>query len=322
VIEEISNLKGTGMLHDSVANGPLTLSQAVAVYAENGRGKSTFSCLLGSLTGADYEEVRARRSLRETVEPSAELQINGVKHTFSQGSWDTTYDGVRVFDDTFVEKNVCLGRLIGSRHLEHLFQFAVGKEAAQPADHIADVLDDFRDGVNARLRTFGADFEIAGLERSGTAEAPRAHFSLRLMGSEVPLVAAESTAPSFSTTLSPGDRRLLALAFFFSDLDGDPNLLGGTVVLDDPARGFDKRRKTRVVEAIIGFIGRAQLVVLSHDADFIQMLRDGGFDQVLELRRSGAFCVFEECDIDAVCAMDYADHYEEPENYQSGGHPM
>jgi ABC-type uncharacterized transport system ATPase subunit len=141
------------------------------------------------------------------------------------------------------------------------------------------------------------------------------------MGSEVPLVAAEPTLPSFSTTLSPADRRLLALAYFFSDLDGAPELAHGTVVFDDPARGFDKRRKTRVVEAIIGFIGRVQIVVLSHDADFIKMLRDEGFDQVLQLHRSGVFCVFEECDIDAVCAMDYADRFEEPENYQSGGHP-
>ena len=99
------------------------------------------------------------------------------------------------------------------------------------------------------------------------------------MGTEVPLVAAESTSPSFSTTLSPGDRRLLALAFFFSSLDGDPDLPGDTVVFDDPASGLDKRRKTSVVDAVMGFVGRAQVIVLSHDAEFIRMLRDRGFDQ-------------------------------------------
>ena len=128
------------------------------------------------------------------------------------------------------------------------------------------------------------------------------------MGSEVPLVAAEPTSPSFPTTLSPSDRRLLALAFFFSSLDGDPDLPGHTLVFDDPACGLDKRRKTRVVDAVMGFAGRVQIVVLSHDADFVRMLRDRGLDSVLQLRRSGVYCVIEDCDIDAVCAMDYVEH--------------
>ena len=48
MIEEIIKLKGIGMLHDSLPNGPLALSQAVAIYAENGRGKSTFSIFSGA----------------------------------------------------------------------------------------------------------------------------------------------------------------------------------------------------------------------------------------------------------------------------------
>ena len=50
MIEKITQLKGIGMLHDSVPSGELALSNAVAIYAENGRGKSTFSHLLRSLT--------------------------------------------------------------------------------------------------------------------------------------------------------------------------------------------------------------------------------------------------------------------------------
>jgi wobble nucleotide-excising tRNase len=321
VIEELIQLKGIGMLHDSVPSGPLAFASAVAVYAENGRGKSTFSSLLRSLADNDCEEVRARQTLREGVEPHAELLIDGTKHTLSQGSWDVTMQGLRVFDDTFVEENVSSGRLIWAKHLENLLGFALGNEAAEPTGSAADALDDFKEGVNSRLRMLGAGFEITRFERVDAEPAARADYALRLMGEEVPLVAAESSSPSFTTALSPSDRRLLALAFFFSNLDGDPDLPGRTVVFDDPASGCDKRHKTRVADAIMGFVGRVQVIVLSHDAEFVRMLRDRGLDSVLQLRRVGVNCVFDDCDIDAVYAMDFTENLQEPEGWQSGGHP-
>jgi wobble nucleotide-excising tRNase len=306
VIEEIIKLKGIGMLHDAVPDGGLALSKAVAIYAENGRGKSTFSHLLRSLSDNDCTAVSARRALRQDDEPYAEILIDGAKHTLSHGSWDQPYEGLHLFDDRFVEEHVSVGSLIGARHLERLLAYALGAEAAQTADDIAAALDDCRDGVNARLREFLAEFELATLERNDAGTAPRADFTLRLMGTEVPLVAADPGAPSFST-LSPAARRLLALALFFWALDDDHELSGKTVLLDDPARGLDRRRKTRLAEAVAGFVGRVQVVVLSHDAEFIRMLRALGFDQVLQFRRSGVYCVVEDCDIDAILAEDYSD---------------
>ena len=189
-------------------------------------------------------------------------------------------------------------------------------EAAQTTEDIAAALDDCRDGVNSRLRGFLAEFELATLARNDAGETPRADFTLRLMGTEVPLVAADPTSPSFST-LSPAARRLLALALFFWALDDDHRLSGKTVVLDDPARGLDRRRKTKLAEAVAGFVGRAQVIVLSHDAEFIRMLRERGFDQVLQLRRSGVYCVFEDCDIDAILAEDYSDSPPSPGEFMA-----
>ena len=44
MIEEIIKIRGIGLLHDSLPNGPQVLSKAVAIYSDSGRGKSTFSC--------------------------------------------------------------------------------------------------------------------------------------------------------------------------------------------------------------------------------------------------------------------------------------
>ncbi len=322
MIEKISKLQGIGMLHDSVPkDGDLPLSKAVAIYAENGRGKSTFSRLLRSLTDNDCTEVRARQALRQDDEPSAELVIDGAQHTLSQGSWDQTYDRMHVFDDRFVEETVSVGSLIGVKHLERLLAHALENGTAETAEDIADALEDCRYGVNSRLREMGADFELARLERSDAGETPRADYALRLMGHEVPLVTSEPTSPSFSTTLGPGDRRMLGLALFFYGLDGDVGIIGKTVVLDDPAVGLDRRRKTKLAEEIMGYVGRVQLIVLSHDAEFIKMMQERGFEQVLQLQRVGVYCGFTECDIDEILAKDYTERFIEPENYQTGGHP-
>jgi wobble nucleotide-excising tRNase len=321
VIHEIIKLKGIGMLHDSVPHDPVSLSEAVAIYAENGRGKSTFSCLLRSMSDNDCTEVRARQALHQEDGPYAEMLVDSVKHTLNEGSWDRTYEGMLVFDDHFVEENVSAGSLLGAKHLQNLLRFVLEKEAPETAEGVEDALEEFRDGVNSRLRAFASDFELATLERNDTGANPWAYYTLRMMGSDVPLVAAEPTLPSFSTLLSPGDRRQLALAFFFCALDGDPDLARKTVVFDDPSRGFDRRRKTRLAEALMGFVGRPQVILLSHDAEFIQMMRDRGVAQVLQLARSGMYCSFGDCDIDAILAADYTDRFVETEGFMTGGHP-
>lgn len=322
MIEKISRISGIGMLHDSVPkDGGLELSKAVAIYADNGRGKSTFCHLLKSLADNECTEVQARKALRQTDEPSAELVMDGETHTLSEGSWDQRYDRLHVFDERFVEEAVSVGSILGVKHLERMLVLALQFADNDSPEEVEDMLEDCRAGVNARLRELGAAFEISRLARNDSGDVPRADYTLRLMAEEIPLVASEPTLPSFSTVLGPGDRWMLGLALFFYGIDGDRDIMSKTVVLDDPAVGLDRRRKTKLAEMLMGYVQRAQLIVLSHDPEFIKMMQERGFDQVLQLERSGIYCRFTECDIDAILAADYTDRFIEPDNYRTGGHP-
>ena len=178
-----------------------------------------------------------------------------------------------------------------------------------------ELLDRYCGAINDRLKAFGADFEVAKFTRSDAGGTPRAAYVLRLMGEEIPLTA-DGEKPSFSTTLSEGDRRLLGLCFFLASLDSDAGIGESTVVIDDPVCSFDIYRRSKMVEAIGQLVGRgAQVIVLSHDADFIRMLRDAGFDMICELHRAGSYCVFDECNIDAVCESEYVANYRELAGY-------
>ena len=307
MLEQIIQVEGVGLFEKALPDGPLALRKAVAVYADNGRGKSTLSCLIRSLRDNDCDELHARRTLGAEAEQRAELLIDGEKHTLSGGSWDRTDPSVHVFDDDFVEDNVSLGRVIAVMHVQELLGLMLGGQSAAPDEVVAELLEEWRDAVNARLRTFGADFEIATLLRVPGEEPPRLDYTFRLLGAQFPLAVADSS-PSYPTTLGHGDRRLLALAIYLAGLDMDAGLPGLTLVLDEPASGFDGRRTTRVVEAVAELVARgAQVIVLSHRAALVHKLRSHGFDQVLQLRRVGLYGVIEDCDIDAVCAMDYTD---------------
>lgn len=312
MLEEIIGLSGIGRLDGAVQDEPVALAGAVAIHADNGCGKSTLACLLRSLAGNDCDELLARRTLGAEAEPHIELLVDGEKRTFSKGSWDKTHPGMRVFDDDFVENTTSLGRLIAVMQVEHLLEVALGEAKDQPDEVVTEALDEYADAVNARLRQFGAHFEVARLQRVA-GDPPRLDYSVRLVGTEVPLAVADPTAPSFSTTLSLGDRRALALAFYFARLDLEPDLPGDTLVLDEPASGLDRRRTAKLVEVLVEYLARGvQLIVLSQDCDLLRALQGRGFEQMLQLRRSGLSSVLEPCDIEAVCATELEDDDVDP----------
>jgi wobble nucleotide-excising tRNase len=81
--------------------------------------------------------------------------------------------------------------------------------------------------------------------------------------------------PSFKNTLSSGDRTTLALALFFAQLDQDSGRADRVVVFDDPFTSHDKFRRNSTAFHIKR-CGEtcAQVIVLSHDPDFLKLVWD------------------------------------------------
>ncbi len=125
--------------------------------------------------------------------------------------------------------------------------------------------------INEYLRKFGAGFRLTRVLSSTTRTGSACTYSV-LIGTHAVAIGAAATpgAPSFSSTLSAGDRNTLALAFFFASLDCDPNLYRKIVVIDDPMTSLDEHRHLNT----IGEVGRlarsvGQIVLLSHSKPFL-----------------------------------------------------
>lgn len=132
-------------------------------------------------------------------------------------------------------------------------------------------LENYKDRINELLRSFGAQFAIPNINfdyRGGL----RSNYGLEMRGTNIALTGG---APDFKTSLSEGDKRSLAFAFFIASAEGAPDLNTKIVVIDDPMCSLDLNRKqqTRMVLKRI-YDQCKQLIILAHDVHFIRKLRD------------------------------------------------
>jgi len=173
----------------------------------------------------------------------------------------------------------------------------------------------YETAINDLLQNFGAAFRIVKMDANYRGGSPRTEYRLSLRGRSVPL---EGGPPSFGTTLSEGDKRTLAFAFFIASTLADTKLNSRIVVVDDPMCSLDLNRKqhTRTVLKKI-CLSAEQLIVLAHDIYFIRDLRDDltpavGVDSVavFGLRYAAAgYSDFDKLDVDKECQSPYFHHH-------------
>ncbi len=122
--------------------------------------------------------------------------------------------------------------------------------------------------------------------------------------------------------LSEGDKSTIALAFFLSKLDIDPNRQDKILIFDDPLSSLDTNRRTYTIGIIKAlFQQMKQVVVLSHNEFFLHEIgKDFGGAVKNTLRITENFAakasVIEECDLDSLVKNDYFKHIEALEAFR------
>jgi wobble nucleotide-excising tRNase len=151
MIEKFITIKGIGLLHNALPSGALALKKINAIYAENGRGKSTFAAMCRSLSTGDAQTILVKRSFGGQHEPEVHLRIHGQNYQFRDGQWDKSYSKILVYDEDFVEKNVYSGNRIEAMHRENWLEFALGETGVSLKKEI-DAITEEIEGINTELR--------------------------------------------------------------------------------------------------------------------------------------------------------------------------
>jgi wobble nucleotide-excising tRNase len=178
--------------------------------------------------------------------------------------------------------------------------------------------------INGLLTKFGASFQIEKMNANFLGGSPRTEYGIKMRGKSV---AIDGGTPRFSTSLSDGDKRTLAFAFFVASNLKDADIGSKILIVDDPMCSLDLNRKNHTRVVLGQLHARAdQLIVLAHDAFFIRDLRDeltpkdGQTQvQVLQMRQTaGGYTSIEKINIDHECESSYIRHHRTLSQFSNG----
>ncbi|MDB5674569.1 MAG: hypothetical protein JWM65_1551 [Sphingomonas bacterium] len=129
VVTNIQLLRNVGQFDSITPGAQLPFAKMTAIYAENGRGKTTLAAIFRSLATGDARHVTDRHRVGAAHPPHIIVNCHdGNPRTLQNAAWSAPLPTLAIFDDTFVSENVCSGIEIESGHRQNLHELILGAQ--------------------------------------------------------------------------------------------------------------------------------------------------------------------------------------------------
>ncbi len=141
------------------------------------------------------------------------------------------------------------------------------KNNAELNDYKELIFKNYLGTINRYLKHFAPYLSLQKMTSAymGSSTEPIVKFALCIHNKEVVHVD-KGKQPSMKYALSEGDKNALALSFFLTKLEMDPELSQKTIVFDDPVSSFDAGRLSKMLNQLLHFGQQAkQLFFLTHN---------------------------------------------------------
>jgi wobble nucleotide-excising tRNase len=110
MIRKILKLQNVGLLQDATQGGAVDIAKVCGIYADNGRGKSTFAAVMRACGLGDGSRLNARRTIDSAGTPEVTFLLpTGSQVEFKGNTWSGVSPHIVVFDSEFAEHNVYSG---------------------------------------------------------------------------------------------------------------------------------------------------------------------------------------------------------------------
>ncbi len=150
MIEKVVFIKNIGRFINCNAYGDIHFRKCNLVFAENGRGKTSFCSILRSLSTGESSFIQGRRTLGTEELPEVHLRLDGQNFIFRNNEWNNTVPHIMIFDDSFINQNVYSGENVDVDHRQNLYDIIIGERGKELASEIRNIDRDVRD-KNGRL---------------------------------------------------------------------------------------------------------------------------------------------------------------------------
>lgn len=133
MIRTIQLLRNIGQFDSVTSGGAIPFERVALIYAENGRGKTTLTAVIRSLTSGDPDLILERRRLTAEHPPHVVLGMASEPSpaVFENGAWNRTLPDVLIFDDKFVDENVHSGLSVEAHHRQNLHELILGSRGVE-----------------------------------------------------------------------------------------------------------------------------------------------------------------------------------------------
>lgn len=200
MIKKILKIQNVGLFQNIPAQQ--RFDKVTAIYADNGRGKSTLATILRSSASNDGSLLASRKTIDKQSEPQVVdiLWESGQHRKFENGAWTGPSHVLKIFDAAFVDQNVYSGSEVKAEHRLALLDFALGDAAVaakREVDRLTDEIKPFTALISAKKQ------ELTAHAAPMTAEQFRALEPLQEIPAKVADLQAQlATARSCATLLA------------------------------------------------------------------------------------------------------------------------
>jgi wobble nucleotide-excising tRNase len=163
MLNKIVTIKNVGKFRSCSAAGDVTFRKLTLIYAENGRGKTTFCDIIRSLQCADDKFIRGRTSFGSVDKPLVEVLVDNGKVAYKDHVWTASAPDIAIYDAHFLHENVYTGDFVTHDHRRNLHKVIIGEQGVALALRV--------DEFDERIRT--ANREISRAESNVQSQVPR-----------------------------------------------------------------------------------------------------------------------------------------------------
>jgi len=162
MISKFQLIRNIGVFESVEGSQETKLAKLTLIYAENARGKTTLSAVLRSLQSGETSPIFERVRLGAQNQPHVVVEntCSTKPAIFQNNSWSYNIPEIIIFDDHFIDQNVCSGLQIESGHRQNLHEVIVGAQGVvldRKIDELVKKIDIHNTELRKKAETIPAE---------------------------------------------------------------------------------------------------------------------------------------------------------------------